>query len=274
MRARAGGFTLLEVMLSLALAALVVSGVFGLLGLMNNQMRVSEATFADTGGLYRTQTVVRRALQTMIAGEPTALDAGGGDAGDLDPENDDVDADLEALRADLESVVGADDAASIMDRRSELLLPHFELAWDDPEPGVVVPVVEVVVLESPVPVDTSDMGDAEREMTLRDSAVESYRGMFEVARDDLVPERWNLRWTPIDPPMRPMVLIRDVIPESVAWMVLPLKREEGARDPWVTGVFAAYLAEDFPLAVRLVFRTNSGAQADWVFEVAVAEVTQ
>lgn len=273
MGARRDGFTLLEVMLSLALAGLVVSGVFGLLGLMHNQMRVSEATYADTRGLFRTQTVVRRALQSMIAGEPTALNAG---AGDRDPENDDVDSGLESLRADLESVVGAEDAASILSGGvgADLLLPHFELAWDEVEPGVVVPIVEVVVLESPVPIDTSEMGEAEREITVRDSAVESFRGVFEVVRDDFAPEVWNLRWTPVDPPMRPMVLMRDVIPQSVAWMVLPLKREEDARDPWVTDVFAAYLAEDFPLAVRLVFQTNSGARADWVFEVAVAEVTQ
>lgn len=268
MRARRPGFTLLEVMLSLALAALVVSAVFGLIGLMQNQMRVSESAYADTRGLFRTQTVVRRALQSMIAGQPRPLTD---DEGANDPENDDI----EALRAELEVVIGQADADSILSAGARgALLPHFELAWDEPEPGIVVPTVEVVVLESPVPIDTSVMGEAEREMTLRDSAAESFRGVFEVVRDEFTPEVWNLRWTPVDPPMRPMVLMRDVIPESVAWMVLPLKRAEDAREPWVSDVFAAYLGEDFPLAVRLVFQTNSGAQADWVFEVAVAEAVQ
>lgn len=270
MRVRRAGFTLLEVMLSLALAALVVSAVFGLIGLMQNQMRVSENAYSDTRGLFRTQTVVRRALQSMIAGQPMPLSA---DPGDADPENDD----LEALRAELEGVIGADDTDSILRSGAGAggaLLPHFELAWDEPEPGVVVPTVEVVVLESPIPIDITIMGEAEREMTLRDSAVESYRGVFEIVRDEFEPETWNLRWTPVDPPLRPMILMPDVIPESVAWMVLPLKRVEGASDPWISDVFAAYLGEDFPLAVRLVFQTNSGARADWVFEVAVAEVTQ
>lgn len=270
MSVRRAGFTLLEVVLSLALAGLVVSAIFGLIGMMHHQMRVSGGVYADTQGLFRTQTVVRRALQSMIAGQPMPLNA---DTSADDPENDD----FESLRAELEGVIGAADADSILRSGSSArrgLLPQFELAWDEPEPGVVVPSVEVVVLESPVPIDTGVMGEAEREMTLRDSAVESFRGVFEVVRDEFTPEVWNLRWTPVDPPMRPMVLMHDVIPESVAWMVLPLKRNEKASDPWVSDVFAAYLGEDFPLAVRLIFRTNSGAQADWVFEVAVAEVTQ
>lgn len=275
MRRTRHGFTLLEVMLSLALASLVVAGVISLLMLMQSQVRVSEAAFADSQGLFRTQLVVRRAMQTLVAGEPTSDDVEQ-DPGELDPENDDIDPAMADLRASLEGLVGAADAASILSGRlpASQRLPHFELSWDAAAPGVVVPYLEVVVLESPVPINTEEMGEAEREMTLRDSAAAAFRGVFEVAPDDLDPEQWNFRWTPIDPPLRPMVLLRDIDPESVAWLILPLKRDEKATDPWVTEVYGAYLAEDFPLAVRLVMKTESGARIDWVFESAVAEVTR
>nr|AQQ75201.1 hypothetical protein [uncultured bacterium] len=267
---RARGFTLLEVVLALALAGLVVSGVFSLLLMMQRQGKVSGAILNDAVGGFRAQMAIRRAFQTMVAGKPLPLDKkeDGADAA-LDPS-------LEGLRESLEGLVGADDAAAILrGEASGETLPRFQLSWDADPSGMILPLVEVVVRESPVPVDLAAMGDAEREMTLRDSAAESFRGLFEVVPEEGpldadAPEVWTIRWTPIDPPMRPMTLIRGVKPESVMWSVLPLKRDPNAKDPWVDNL-ASYLAEDFPMAVRLVFETESGTRVDWVFEVAVAE---
>ncbi len=270
-RRRARGFTLLEVMLSLALASLVVGGVVSLLLLMQRQAKMSESLLVDSVGQFRAQMAIRRAFQTMVAGRPTAATV---DESELDPENDDIDPALEDLRASLEGLVGSEDAAAIL--RGEAVsgpaLPHFQLSWDNGGGGLILPFVEVVVRESPVPTPVETMGEAEREMTLRDSAAESFRGVFEVVPDEFDPEVWAIRWTPIDPPMRPMVLVKGVIPESVMWSVLPLKRDAQARDPWVDNL-ASYLAEDFPMAVRLVFQTTAGGRVDWMFEVAVAEVS-
>ncbi|MEM1422512.1 MAG: hypothetical protein AAGH64_00765, partial [Planctomycetota bacterium] len=84
-------------------------------------------------------------------------------------------------------------------------------------------------------------------------------------------ERWDLQWRPVDPPGRPVRILEGVV--AAQWAVLSRSKtntvQEARREETWTDVAAAFLGEDFPIAVRLDFETSTGERGDWLFETVV-----
>ncbi|MEO1129470.1 MAG: type II secretion system protein, partial [Planctomycetota bacterium] len=118
---RGRGFTVVELLLALSLAGMVMAAAIGVYSMLNTADRVSERQMDEDVQLAAAQSVVRRAMQSLLAGQdtldPSAL-AGNGDA------------DAASDGQDIATV----QAVSQTHGRS-----MFEIFFEEPEPGVVTP---------------------------------------------------------------------------------------------------------------------------------------
>ncbi|MEO1129920.1 MAG: hypothetical protein AAFX05_09485, partial [Planctomycetota bacterium] len=101
----------------------------------------------------------------------------------------------------------------------------------------------------------------EEELRQGNRLAETVRGRLEVVPHG---EHWALQWRPVSPAGDPRILLTGIT--WLEWSVLP--REAGV-DGWQS-VWAAFLRQDFPSAVRLILWTESGRHADWLFETQIA----
>jgi prepilin-type N-terminal cleavage/methylation domain-containing protein len=253
------GFTVIELLLALALAAVITTAAFSLFMLLGATDRRLAVRFDEDADLSIAQQVIRRAMGSLVAArprEPSPTDRPAPKDGE-EADGPDTEA-RERARSELEELIGTvtgDEAfARSLTENISIDRPNFELYFDTTGPGIQ-PVLEVKVMESPVP-PAAPLDSAA-------AAVEQFlpvRGVFETVQTG---EGLVLQWRQLEPPGPPTVLLRRLA--AVEWFVLPRARH-GKK--W-TDVHAAYIQEWYPVAVRLVLWTESGTHVDWLFDTAV-----
>lgn len=276
-------FTLIEVMLALLLSTVVLGAAMGVLQLLIRSQQIMGDHLDRTVQLTVAQEALRRTMDSLVGGIPLLPPDESNPEDDLDEDFDDEEREEELRERSLEladrirELVDDPRLADELIRQALAPRVQFELFFDETRTDGLYPVLEVVVARSPLPpgrslLQTEDEFDAaartfgelaDRPELLRVTG--TVRGRFELAwrGDDLV-----LQWVWMDDPfLEPRVLIRGVT--WCQWLVMTDKREY-RQEPWQE-VWAAYLADDFPVAVRLILTTNTGAQVDWLFETSVFE---
>lgn len=277
------GFTVLEVVLALALASLVVGGVFGLMSLLHSAEARHAARFQLIVDRAMAQEVLRKTLRLLFAAEPLPEPAPSATTGDRTrpegaerPTGEEADAAREEEqrgadrddRADIASLVrerlGQSDLADrIIDSMRHDEPPHFQLYIPDAGGGLTpgLPRLEVVLTESPVAIrPLVENGRVVQVARGRDTMV---RGALEFALAGDVPGASVMQWRPIDPPGLPTVLLEGI--DSALIEVLPRQAQGGE---WAE-LWAAFLQEDYPVAVRVVLWMHDGSMIDWLFDTTV-----
>lgn len=249
-------FTVVELVLAMVLSAIIVSSALSVFWMLTSAEERASKRFDDQDDLLVTQFAVRRAMGMLIAAkprepEPTEAVNKQGDPTE-EAELAEPDAPTDDLAQLITDVTGDSSLADALQAGFGSDRPNFELYY---EPGgrMVLPALEVKVMESPVPPPP--------DQPLRPEAlgVQQFlpvRGVFEAFPLD---DALAIQWRPIDPPGPPTILIRGLL--AVEWQCLPHKGE------W-TDLYAAYLQENYPAAVRLLLWTKNGAHVDWLFDLA------
>lgn len=254
-------FTVLELIAALVLGSVVVITAGSLFWMLSSSDRRVGERMGEASDLAITQTVLRRALGGMLAAKPKdpsptdKFNEQPQEGDELDPDQQAEQAESEDMQELVESVTGDPElAADLLAGVDTDERPNFELYFDDSR-GATLPMLELKVIESPVP-----SGD----LTGLEATLDQYlsvRGVFETLEQG--DGSLLLQWRPLQPPGKPFVLVRDLA--RVEWYVLPRSRH---GKEWVD-VYAAYLQEYYPIAVRLVLFTKTGGYADWLFDTAV-----
>lgn len=265
------GFTVIELLLALMLATVIVvaaTATFGVVGLAERRLA---ASFEDASQLSIAQRVLRKSMASLVAAKPEderalatqakARRAGQGfeESGEQPLEDGKGNEDAEgSLRDAIAGATGDSALADELTRKTDHRA-YIELYYDTSGPGdAPLQSLEVVVMESPVP-SSRDAFAADADSNL--TRFLPVRGLFEVLR---LEDSLALQWRPTDPPGPPTLLVQGL--DAVEWWVLP--RSRNGRE-WMD-VTAAYLQEDFPVAVRLLMWTKQGTHVDWLFDTAVS----
>ncbi len=296
---RREGFTVLELLLALALGALVVSAAMGVFTVMIAGEKRHSQSFDNRLDLLILQQVLRRATDSMVAAAPlddSSLTQLHGDASEqaaaliaTDPSNDPPDgaegeesdgpSDEEAMALVAEMLGGDQNeqmstleqlreaAGGDQEVLTQLLLdtilfdmPNFELYYDTNEYDRTLPVLELVLQSSPLPAD--DM----YEFRGRPASMEPagyVRGRFEFMQFD---DELILMWQPIEPVGMGVVLLEGV--DECEIEVLVPRTADTRGMGWV-GAHAAYMKEQFPPAIRFIIWMQNGDYIDWLFETGV-----
>lgn len=254
-RTRWAAFTVIELVLAMSLSAVLIVGALATFSLLITSERRLAQRLDDSADLVVAQTIIRRAMGSLIAARPEEpARAGTGESAAESPSDRERAAD--ELAGLITSVIGDERLAHELTRGLGADGPMFDLYFE-PLDSLYLPTLAVKVMESPVPPppDTLD--------TLHELGVDQFlpvRGVFETLR---VGDGLAIQWRPIAPPGPPTLILRDLA--AVEWYALPHNGE------W-TDVYAAFLQESFPAAVRLVVWTNKGTHVDWLFDVAATTV--
>ncbi len=295
----ARAFTVLELVIALAMSSFVVLGAFAMLAMSREADRAASAATADSVELMRTQAVLRQATSSLLAAPPipasrdealeNAADAEDAAGEDLPIE----------LRRRLAALTGADaeDAAPGVDARLGLLVatadtslpPWFELYFDEFE-GVTTPRLSLTVADSPLTFVAGDRRDAgPTGAATRERLAEAWRGVVRGAFTVVwggEQRGWMLVWQPeresetrsssIDadePNAVRMPAPDNILIDNITLLrfevLMPLPDGDDDAPPVWQDVHAAYLQQDYPDAVRVVLETESGQSADWLFETIV-----
>lgn len=280
MNPRRRGLTLVELMLALAIGTVVLGVVLSLMRMLVVVDQRGLSRFEQTVDLNIAHRAIGRAMQNLIAvppAVPLAAPEPPGLAGELESQVED------AIAAGAEQAEGESallDAASSEPRDQ---LARFEIYLEEYDAGIDLPRFEIVTSqpptsphEAPLLDDAYDRAYAEalgyslqeaQELALQRAYTSAYRGAFEVRPllDDLgQPTEWVLQYSPMNPPSRPVILVRDV--QALFWQALP-SASQGAE--W-SDVWVAWEARHYPIAVRLAIALGDGTTIDWVFETAVS----
>lgn len=276
-RAHRRAFTLLELMLALALASVVIASAMGVLWMVVDTDRRLDERFNEQVELTTAQIMIRRSMASLVASPPIKPGSKGPKASGApdsatpsdrtEADDPSKDRDKGATKEEDPLKLHAEEAGASPELIAELFetrfqgRPNFELYFDTdagPEP---VQRLEIVVMESPVPppVVPDSSQPSEREI----AGFLPIRGAFALRMQD-DGFYYSLVWQPLLPAGPPTVLIRDLY--QVEWSALPTK-EEGAE--WVP-VQAAVIQETYPVAVRLALWTARGTHVDWLFETGIS----
>ncbi|HVZ93356.1 MAG TPA: prepilin-type N-terminal cleavage/methylation domain-containing protein [Phycisphaerales bacterium] len=278
---RRRGFTLLEVLLALILSAMVVSGVFGLMALMSASEARHSARFNTTVDRAAAQECLRTSFRRLFSAEALAQPAPTGEqTGEEQPPADDAKNDnskkvsLDEHGADrgdrsevaklVRSVLGETDLADrLLDSMDEEEPPHFFLYYPDSSSGLAatLPRLQLTLTETPVPI--IPIMEHGRIVSPFRSSDDLFRGAIQFAATDLPDGSAVMQWQPEDPPGRPTTLMSGVTQAVIT--VLPQQSHGGSWE----SLWAAYLKEDFPVAVHIELTLNTGEQLDWLFETTV-----
>lgn len=267
-------FTLLEVMLALALSGVVIAAGMSFFWMISAADKALAAQFDDQVDFANTQRVLRRAFATLVASPP--LDpppddnqprSEDDDEDDEDDEDEDderdglgrLSAEQRAARERLAGLVadlgGAESLVASVLQADTYERPNFDLYYDIAPSGVALPRMELTLMRAPVaPALEYDVF-----MPVQ-IAGDKVRGSFDLIQEGTT---LTLVWQPIDPPGLPVPLIRNLV--WAEWWVLP-RRRHGLE--WVD-VYSAIIEERYPVAVRLALWTSAGGHVDWLFETAV-----
>lgn len=267
-------------MLALALASVVLGVVLSLMQMLVVVDKRGLVRFEQTTDAAIAHRAIGRVMQNLVAAPslteapPAPLPAHEGEAEAM------VEQALLEGAAQAQGESALSEAAEDMERTDRARIEMFFEEWDD---GVQLPRLEVVTTAPPTsPVDDPLLDDAydrayaealglsleeAQEAALRKRFTAMYRGVFEVrpvVNDAGIPVEWVLQYSPIDPPSRPVVLVRDV--HALFWQALP-SASMGAE--W-SDVWVAWEKKDYPIAVRLAVALGDGTTIDWVFETSVS----
>ncbi len=270
------GFTILELMLALALSGIVILAATSLFWLVYRADAGLSIRFDEQIQLASAQRTLRRAMGSFVASRPEDPPATPtpADAGDTPPPE--VDPSRPASRltpqeraarerlATLVTQMGGDEALlnSVLGQE-EFEHANFELYFVVSPEGRTLPRLELTLMRQPVkPPSTSASSDEPARVVVTGDRI---RGSF-----DLIEEgpTMTLFWRPIEPAGEPTPLVENLV--WAEWWALP-RRRYGTE--WVD-VYAAYIEERFPVAVRLALWTDSGMHTDWLFETAVTTPNQ
>lgn len=268
-----GAFTVIELLLALVLGTIIVVSAMAVFGLVSISEGRLSRSFDDASQLSIAQRVLRKSMSSLVAAKPEdpQVTAGQAKARETGEGFDEKGVPLEEgeekgnkdgaegeLRDAIADATGDSALADELMRKGDQRA-YFELYYDTSGPGgAPLQSFEVVVMESPVPTSVDAFAADEDASLTRFMPV---RGVFEVLRLD---DSLALQWRPIDPAGRPTLLVQGL--DSIEWWLLPRARH--GRE-WID-VSAAYLQEDFPVAVRLLMWTKNGSHVDWLFDTAVS----
>ncbi|MHC4976002.1 MAG: prepilin-type N-terminal cleavage/methylation domain-containing protein [Planctomycetota bacterium] len=228
-------FTLLELLLSIALAGIILPTLFGLVTHLQRTDQALALKYKGMSTLSNTQDVMRRAMQSLVAA-PTPNVIFGQD-----------------------ELSRSDDTGTTKSRANEgktlrlhlrMIDPDDEYDAEDPRPRRL----EVVLMAPPM-----------AELNWQGAPI---RGAFELyPRINLgetpgaqVGQRiWSLVWQPLEPAGEPVLLMDDL--EFAEIMAL-----DGGG---LHTIYESYYSEEFPWAIRVVLWTIGGARADWMLEPGV-----
>lgn len=265
-----GGFTIAELLLSLALASIVAVACLSLLGLLYRADVMAQGRFDDTVGLSQTYRAVRTLTRNI-----TAMPVPDPNASLAEPGESEIAAAEAALRRQLEAdgkpvqedslraqalEKARNDSKQAKEQRGDerqYVPPRFEIRLEASGSGGAMPVLEASLIEAPVP-PPFDADDDERAAALEATMI---RGVIEGVRLEGSPG-WGLQWRPTSPPGKPVLIASGLA--GWEWKALPRAKH---GEQW-NDVAAAWYDEDYPTAVRLVMLTLNGQQVDWMFEVS------
>lgn len=317
--ARRTGFTVLELVLALALSLGVAMAAMGLLTLLYRSDTIAGNRFEATTELAVAQMTIRRATQSLISGLPieekdetdrqTATPEDDPNAAPQDGTNPNADPNADpsadpksasktekiiqgdkknnrsrtggsakdATIADAEGRPGTDpatgnpllDGLNAEDEEEVDDRDHFDLFVELTPENIPVQKLELVLTKSPVGRSLVDEAELPPDVLIEEQMRESIRGAFELVA---LSDGWALQWTPLEPLGRPTVLVHQL--EACQWRVLPRRKKDDQdrtlpesnkwHDTW-----AAYLDEDYPLAIELSMRTTRGVSIQWLFDTNV-----
>lgn len=280
---RRKAFTLIEMLVAIALASMIaasVSAVFVLLREVNQTTAFAAENAVDRA---RTHAALQRSFSSLVAAIPLATSApieiedvdgdGTPDSGALDQIAIDPQllGDLSSLfeqneDADQQPQARLDATIAIADTSQP---PFFELFYEQVSAAQLgtVNLPRLAVTLSSLPIDSRT--PEQRAATAKWRGIS--RAVFELIFN---PERanWSLVMTPTDPPSKPALLIDGL--RFVEFSVLEPDEPQSdinqvrATSQWHT-LYAAYLRQDFPDAVRFYAELESGEVLDWIFETNV-----
>ncbi len=268
------GFTILELMLALALSGVVILAAMSLFWLVYRADAGLSIRFDEQIQLASTQRVLRDAMGSLVASRPEDPSTAPASA-DAQPAEEEgatrpisrqtpqERAARERLAA-LVSQMGGDEALlnSVLGQE-EFEHANFELYYTLSPGGLTLPRLELTLMRQPVrpPVPP---GEADRpdHIVVTGGRI---RGAFELIEEG---DTLTLFWRPIEPADEPTLLVENLV--WAEWWALP-RRRYGTE--WVD-VYAAYIEERYPVAVRLALWTKSGTHTDWLFETAVTTPNQ
>ncbi|GAB4553066.1 MAG: hypothetical protein Tsb0013_15490 [Phycisphaerales bacterium] len=267
------GFTILELLLALGLASLAIGTIVGLYSLLGVASRNSGDRFTDAASSTLAYEILQGTFEDLVAATPiapdeaTALDVGTLPVPAALRDDDEGPANLSAGNGGS----GADALRARVRADSPVM---FDLTWEEIESGVVVQRLELVTLSPPAAIellpDEELLLPATIEQRERWRTPDRVRSAYEFVFDEEANE-WDLVWRPVDPPGRAVPIIEGVL--WAQWAVLSRSKVETVQQARVseawTDVAAAFLGEDFPIAVRLEFETTDGRRGDWLFETLV-----
>lgn len=267
---RRRGFTILELLLALSLASLAVGIIAGLYGVLGVANRNAGERFGSAARNTLSYEIMQRTFTDLVAATP--LLPGESPESDELPSVDQLAAMLTGSGEESAEPEASDEP--IRARVAENTPVMFNLEWVEAARDVVVQRLELVTLDAPAAVvplaDEEFVRTPTDEQRERWASPDRVRSVFEfVYVDD--EERWDLQWRAVDPPGEPVQIIEGVV--SAQWTVLNRTKvgtvQEARREETWTDVSAAFLGEDFPIAVRLDFETLTGERGDWLFETVV-----
>lgn len=236
-------FTMLELMLALALGAMVLTAALSVFTLASNFDAQLASRAEGVSALANSQGALRRAAQSLVA-YPQSPDQPGS-------------AQRSSAAAERFGDESIAEQRGFVNRAEDPRPPRLSLG---PIPGTARDGLE--------PVRRLELSLTGQPFASLEHTGRPIRGAFDLVpgySDGAIPgttpgqKVWALLWTPIDPPGEPTILIDDLILAEFACL-------DGA------GFHAEYEAREpreFPWAIRAVLWTAGGARADWMLEPGI-----
>ncbi len=250
-------FTIIELVTALAMSSFVVLAAFALIGILGRSDGITTRAVDNAMRMTMTHHAVASAMQRLVAATPITEEIDPDELNADETNTDDPDIDSEPPSQSIAAGLSNDLPLEIAVADTSQP-PFFELQYASSEYGPV-PRLEIVVETPPVGRQQTSISSADQRLSmLRAEWLGSVRGAFELHPTSA---GWSLIWAPIDPPGDAVELIGGL--SQCTWEVLTR-----GDDGWQP-VHAAYLQPDFPVAVRLQFASENGAEADWLFETAI-----
>ena len=263
------GFTILELLLALSLAGLAVGTIAGIYGVMGAANTKATERFTSAAERMQTYDILQLTMTGLVAATPITPDAGA-----ASEESDGAETASRVLdRPGSAGTLSDGGGGGVFTAQSGRGTPvMFELSWVEVASEVVVQRLELVTLAPPVKYellpDEELLVAPSPEERERWKTPDRVRSAFEFENNN---GRWDLVWRPLDPPGYAVPIIEGV--RFAQWEVLMRSKLDSAsaarsQEAWVD-IAASFLGEDFPIAVKLVYETESGIEADYVFETLV-----